>query len=115
MILTSVGTEQQALEISEELVARSLATCINILPCLRSIYRWKGKICTDSEYVLLIKTRRSLFEAVSKAIRELHSYELPEILALPVEVADRAFHEWVLRMVDPAEDEAEDGENPDYD
>ncbi len=58
VVVTSVGTEQQAVEISEELVARRLATCVNIIPCLRSIYRWKGKICTDSEYLLLVKTRR---------------------------------------------------------
>ncbi len=85
LVLTSVGTEQQAVEISEELIARRLATCINIVPCLRSIYRWKGKVCEDTEYLLLIKTPRRLFERVSEAIREFHSYELPEILALPVD------------------------------
>ena len=59
LIMTSVGTEQQAVEISEELIARRLATCINIVPCLRSIYRWKGKVCEDTEYLLLIKTPES--------------------------------------------------------
>jgi periplasmic divalent cation tolerance protein len=98
VIVTSVGTEQQAVEISEELVARSLATCINIIPCLRSVYRWKGKICTDSEYLLLIKTRHALFAAVSEAIRELHSYELPEILELAVSAAEPNFHRWVTEM-----------------
>lgn len=95
VVVTSVGTEQQAVEISEELVARSLATCINVVPCLRSVYRWKGKICTDSEYLLLIKTRRSLFQAVSEAIRELHSYELPEVLEFPVGNAEPSFHRWI--------------------
>jgi len=99
LIVTSVGTEQQAVEISEELIARQLATCINILPCLRSIYRWKGKICEDTEYVLLIKTPRAFFDQVSAAIRELHSYELPEILSIPIDQAETAFHEWVLHMV----------------
>jgi len=113
LVLTSVGTEQQAVEISEELIARRLATCINIVPCLRSIYRWKGKVCEDTEYLLVVKTPRRLFERVSEAIRELHSYELPEILALPVDAAERAFHEWVLRMVESSEDDPDDG--PDYD
>jgi periplasmic divalent cation tolerance protein len=98
VVVTSVGTEQQAVEISEELVARSLATCVNVLPCLRSIYRWKGKICTDSEYLLLIKTRRSLFSVVSDAIRELHSYELPEIVEFAVGNAEPNFHRWVVEM-----------------
>ncbi len=101
LVMTSVGTEQQAVEISEELIARRLATCINIVPCLRSIYRWKGKICEDTEYLLLIKTPIKLFEEVSAAIREYHSYELPEILALPVTAAEENFHQWVLQMVEP--------------
>jgi len=102
IILTSVGTEQQAVEISEELIDRHLATCVNIIPCLRSIYRWKGKVCEDSEYLLLVKTPKRKFEAVSEAIRAFHSYELPEILAIPVENAEQTFHQWVLRMVEPA-------------
>ena len=101
VVMTSVGTEQQAVEISEELITRRLATCINIVPCLRSIYRWKGKVCEDTEYLLLIKTPEKLFEQVSLAIREYHSYELPEILAVPVTAAETNFHQWVLQMVEP--------------
>ena len=115
VMLTSVGTEQQAVEISEELIARRLATCVNIVPCLRSIYRWKGKVCEDTEYLLLIKTPRRLFERVAEAIRELHSYELPEILALPVDAAETTFHQWILQMVEPAEDDEDEAESPVYD
>jgi periplasmic divalent cation tolerance protein len=98
VVVTSVGTEQQAVEISEELVARRLATCVNIVPCLRSVYRWKGKICTDSEYLLLAKTREALFGAVAEAIRSLHSYELPEVLEFRVTNAEPNFHRWVVEM-----------------
>jgi len=115
LIMTSVGTEQQAVEISEELIARRLATCINIVPCLRSIYRWKGKICEDTEHLLFIKTPKRLFDEVSAAIREFHSYELPEILGFPITNAETNFHEWVLKMVHPSEDEVDDDETPDYD
>jgi len=107
VVMTSVGTEQQAVEISEELITRRLATCINIVPCLRSIYRWKGKVCEDTEYLLLIKTPEKLFEQVSSAIREYHSYELPEILAIPVTAAEANFHQWVLQMVEPEPDGVE--------
>ena len=110
VVMTSVGTEQQAVEISEELIARRLATCINIVPCLRSIYRWKGKICEDTEYLLLIKTPQSYFDRVSAAIREFHSYELPEILSLPVVKAEENFHRWILEMVGPVEDDPDDGD-----
>jgi periplasmic divalent cation tolerance protein len=110
LVMTSVGTEQQAVEISEELITRRLATCINIVPCLRSIYRWKGKVCEDTEYLLLIKTPEKLFEQVSSAIREYHSYELPEILAIPVTAAETNFHQWVLQMVEPEIDGIEEAD-----
>jgi periplasmic divalent cation tolerance protein len=116
VVVTSVGTEQQAVEISEELVARRLATCINIVPCLRSIYRWKGKVCEDSEYLLIIKTRRALFGAVSEAIRELHSYELPEVLEFPVAAAEPNFHALVVEMATGVPDpEAELESEPSFD
>ncbi len=110
LVMTSVGTEQQAVEISEELITRRLATCVNIVPCLRSIYRWKGKVCEDTEYLLLIKTPEKLFEQVSSAIREYHSYELPEILAIPVTAAETNFHQWVLQMVEPETDGIEEAD-----
>lgn len=104
VILTSVGTEQQAVEISEELITRRYATCVNIVPCLRSIYRWKGKVCEDTEYLLLIKAPASRFDAISETIRELHSYELPEIMALSVEQAEQAFRQWIVNSVAPEEE-----------
>jgi periplasmic divalent cation tolerance protein len=115
VVMTSVGTEQQAVEISEELISRRLATCINIVPCLRSIYRWKGKVCEDTEYLLLIKTPEKLFEQISSAIREYHSYELPEILAVPVTAAETSFHQWVLQMAEPDPDGVETADLTDDD
>ncbi|MCG6962971.1 MAG: divalent-cation tolerance protein CutA [Acidobacteria bacterium] len=117
LILTSVGTEQQAVEISEELILRRLATCVNMVPCQRSIYRWKGKVCEDTEYILLVKAPTSLFERVCDAIRELHSYELPEILSFSIDQAEKTFHEWILRMATGAsadEEEAEAEEPVEY-
>ena len=115
LMMTSVGTEQQAVEISEELIARRLATCVNIVPCLRSIYRWKGKVCEDTEYLLLVKTPQRLFDRVSDAIREFHSYELPEILGFPITAAESNFHQWILRMVEPSDDDPEEGDAAYYD
>ncbi len=115
LVMTSVGTEQQAVEISEELIARRLATCVNIVPCLRSIYRWKGKVCEDTEYLLLIKTPRRLFDRISEAIREFHSYELPEILSFPIAAAEGNFHQWILKMVEPSDDDPDDVDPAYYD
>ena len=109
-VLTSVGTEQQALDIAHTLVKRRLAACVNILPGVRSIFRWKGKVQQDAELLLVIKTLASNFEAVRGVIKELNAYELPEIAAFPAAMADVAFAAWVhdSSTGDASDDDEED-------
>ena len=87
-IITTVGTEEQANLIASEVIARRQAACVNILPRVRSLYRWQGKVCQDDELMLIIKASEEEFEDVAATIRELHSYELPEILAFNVAQGD---------------------------
>ena len=113
VVVTTVGEEEQALTIAREMVARRLAACVNVVPGIRSVYRWQGKICRDGEYLLLIKTLEGEYEAVAAAIRELHSYELPEILAFPVGQGDERFLAWIGDSLDknaPFDDDEEEGE-----
>ncbi len=99
-LVTSVGTEESALMIAEELVGQELAACVNIVPCLRSMYRWKtGQICEDTEYLLIVKTPAAFVELVEKTIMELHTYELPEVMAIPVERTEPITHQWVVNGV----------------
>jgi len=100
VVVTTVGSERQANRIAEELVARRHAACVNIAPVHRSIYRWQGKICEDSEYMLLIKTMDEEYAAVEAAVRELHNYELPEILAFEVRHGDPTFLRWIGESLD---------------
>jgi periplasmic divalent cation tolerance protein len=100
VVVTTVGDEEQALTIARELVARRLAACVNVVPGMRSVYRWQGRICRDSEYLLLVKTLATEYDAVAAAIRELHSYELPEILAFPVGQGDPRFLAWIRDSLD---------------
>jgi periplasmic divalent cation tolerance protein len=109
-VLTTVGTEEQANLIAREIVARRQAACVNILPGIRSIYRWKGKICKDGELMLVVKTLESEFEGVAATIRELHSYELPEILSFNVSHGERGFLDWIAGSVDKEADFADDDE-----
>lgn len=115
VVVTTVGTEEQAYTIAREIVARRQAACVNILPGVRSIYRWKGKICKDGELLLIIKTMEGEFEAVAATIRELHSYELPEILSFTVAHGEQGFLDWIAGSVDKdaefsdEEDEEEGG------
>ncbi|MDY7091481.1 MAG: divalent-cation tolerance protein CutA [Acidobacteriota bacterium] len=108
VVVTTVGTEEQANTLSRELVARRQAACVNIVPGARSVYRWKGTICVDGEFMLIIKTLDSEFEAVSKTIQEIHDYEVPEILAFNVKFGDPDFLEWIEQSTDkdaPFEDD----------
>jgi periplasmic divalent cation tolerance protein len=93
--VTTVGTEEQANLLAEELVERRNSCCVNILPVHRSVYRWKGEICDDSEYMLVIKTLEESFDDVEATILELHGYELPEILAFNIAKGEAAFLSWI--------------------
>ena len=100
VVVTTVGTEEQAYLIAREIVARRQAACVNIVPGIRSIYRWKGKICKDGELLLLAKTLEGEFEGIAATIRELHSYELPEILSFVVTRGEQGFLDWIAGSVD---------------
>jgi periplasmic divalent cation tolerance protein len=85
------------------LVERRLAACVTIVGSACSIYRWQGKIEEEDEKLLLIKTERRLFEALRTTIRELHSYEVPEVLALPIDAGDADYLEWLSGCLDGGE------------
>jgi periplasmic divalent cation tolerance protein len=95
VVVTTVGTEEQANLLAEELVMGMCASCVNIVPVHRSVYRWKGKVCEDSEFLLVIKSAEEKYDEVEKTIQELHEYELPEILAFNIARGESGFLEWI--------------------
>lgn len=101
LILTTVDKEELAEKIATALVERKLAACVNMLPLGISIYRWKEKICRDRECILFIKTSAHLFNEVRDTIRELHTYELPDVLALPITVGEEKVLDWMTASVKP--------------
>jgi periplasmic divalent cation tolerance protein len=110
-VITTVGTEEQAYLIAREIIGRRQAACVNIIPAIRSIYRWKGKICKDGELLLIVKTLEGEFEGVAATIRELHSYELPEILSFGVSHGDQSFLDWIASCVDRDADFSDEEED----
>lgn len=110
IVFTTVGSEEQAMQIARELVGRRLAACVNIVPGVKSVYRWEGKIWEDEERTLMIKSTRAAFETLREAIRSMHSYDLPEIVALPVEAGDAGYLDWIRGSVDPLGAAAPGGE-----
>jgi len=95
LVLTTAGTEEEATRIARALVEDQLAACVNVAPRITSIYRWKGAVLTETEWVLLIKTRRELFPRVRDTVRRLHSYELPEVLLVPVAGGEEKYLRWL--------------------
>jgi periplasmic divalent cation tolerance protein len=95
LIITTAGSADEARLIAEALVNRELAACVNILPKIRSIYRWKGKVEQSDEWMLWIKTTQALFEPVRDAIKELHSYDLPECVCLAIEDGSDEYLGWL--------------------
>jgi periplasmic divalent cation tolerance protein len=94
VVLTTVPTLQQAEELARALVEERLAGCVQILSSVRSFYRWQGKVTEDTEVLLLIKTRRALFAELSARVRDLHSYETPELVLLPAR-AELEYGKWL--------------------
>jgi len=95
--LMTAPDSQVAERIARVLVDEQLAACVNILPGLRSLYRWEGKLCDETEVLCIAKTRLELFPALGERIAALHPYQVPEIIALPLVSASVPYLAWVMR------------------
>jgi len=95
VIFITAPNEDEAARIARSLVEARLAACANIVRNIRSIYTWQGKIQDDSEVLMIVKTRKGLFSAVSGKVKELHSYDVPEIIALPIMDGSPDYLNWL--------------------
>jgi periplasmic divalent cation tolerance protein len=99
LVLTTVGSKDEARKIGRALVERLLAACVNIVPQVGSIYRWEGEIEEAEEWLLIIKTTQPAFERVREAILELHSYEVPECICVALDDGSVAYLSWIGQSV----------------
>lgn len=97
LILSTLPDRETAITIAKSLVEQRLAACVNLLPRITSIYEWQGKLEESGEILLMIKTTKQNYPAVESALRAKHPYELPEILAVPVEQGLSGYLDWVER------------------
>jgi periplasmic divalent cation tolerance protein len=97
--MTTTASKEEAASIAQTLVERKLAACVNITGPIDSVYRWKGQVENSTEWLLLIKTTAAAFDRVQDVIRELHSYELPECIQLPIEAGAHEYLSWIKESV----------------
>lgn len=98
LILVTAGSETEAQTIAQQLIEAQLAACVALTP-IQSIYRWQGTIHHDAEYQLAIKTDLALFEQIATNVRQNHSYELPEIIAVPMVKSTEDYGTWVREQL----------------
>lgn len=97
VILVTAGSAEEAERIARTLVEERLVACANLVPSIRSIYRWEGTIADDAEVLLILKTRAERFAEVEARVRALHSYQVPEIVALDATAVSTPYLEWLFR------------------
>lgn len=99
MVFTTAGSHPEARRIADVLIERRLAACVNIVPHIESVYRWQGKVEEAEEWLMVIKTTAGAFERIRDAIRELHSYKLPECACLPIDSGIPDYLNWIGECV----------------
>lgn len=95
LVLCTCPDQDSAENISQQLITTHAAACVNMIPGIRSCYRWQGQVETGTEVLLLIKTVSDRYERLQETILELHPYELPEIIAVPIEQGHQAYLDWI--------------------
>ena len=95
IIFVTAASEREAASIGSALVKEGLVACANIIPRIRSIYWWQGKVWDEHEALIIIKSREDLFERIRHRVKELHSYEVPEITAVKLDKGDSAYLKWI--------------------
>jgi periplasmic divalent cation tolerance protein len=103
LVLTNLPDRAAAEKLADALIEKRVAACINILAPCRSVYRWQGAVQHDEEHPVLIKSTREAYPALEAQIRALHPYELPEIVAVPIEHGLPAYLDWVAAQTQPAQ------------
>ena len=98
VVFMTASSHEEAENIAENLVSHKLAACVNILSNMKSFYWWDDKVCKDDELLLVAKIKTSLFKDLEKAVKKLHSYDVPEIILLPIENGSNTYLQWLEKV-----------------
>lgn len=95
VVLITAGSQEEADRIAQALVGEMLAACVNIVPGVTSVYRWEGEVQRDQEWLLVVKSRREALDDLVQRVQALHSYDVPEVIALPLSGGSEAYLQWI--------------------
>lgn len=95
VVLVTAGSQEEAQQIAQSLVKELLAACVNIVPGVTSVYCWEGEVQRDQEWLLIVKTRREVLDSLIRRVKALHSYDVPEIIALPLVGGSEVYLRWL--------------------
>ena len=98
VVFITASNEDEAARIAKALVEAKLAGCVNIIKNVRSIYSWQGKVEDETEVLMIVKTQKSLFDSLMKKVKELHSYTVPEIIAMPIVKGSEDYLKWLREV-----------------
>jgi periplasmic divalent cation tolerance protein len=101
VVFVTVPDVEDAERIGRSLVEGRLAACVNIVPQIRSLFRWEGKVADESETLLIVKTRRALFDSLRAHVKQMHPYDIPEVIALPVVAGHQPYLRWIDEATEP--------------
>jgi periplasmic divalent cation tolerance protein len=98
VVFITASNEDEAARIAKALVEAKLAGCVNIIKNIRSIYSWQGKVEDETEVLMIVKTQKSIFDSLMKKVKELHSYTVPEIIAMPIVKGSEDYLKWLREV-----------------
>ena len=100
VVMITVPEKDIGEKIAKELLDKKLAACVNLIPSIRSIYIWEGEVCYDDEVLMIVKSRADLFETqLVPSVQSVHPYDVPEIIALPIQHGARSYLEWINDVI----------------
>ena len=100
VVLVTTPSKEVGHAVARALLQQKLAACVNVVPSIASIYTWEGELCSDEEVLLVIKSTRTAFEALAAAVRNVHPYDVPEIIALPLVTGAQDYLDWIDEVVE---------------
>jgi periplasmic divalent cation tolerance protein len=100
VVLVTAPSEDVGRDVARALLEQKLTACVNIVPSVASLYSWEGELCSDQEVLLVVKSTRAAFDQLAEVVHDIHPYDVPEVIALPIVIGSQNYLDWIDEVVD---------------